>query len=243
MFSQGSTVRSLVHIGEFQLSCRTSDYSGWLLCDGRNVSKAKYPGLYNCLTDYGSNAITFAGSNSSCFVLPDARGRVVGMAGQGSSLTLRTLGDVVGQETRTLTGNELPAHAHTGTTESNGAHAHGGVTGAGGDHSHGVTDPGHTHTQNTINDDFNLSGGNPPGFAGDSAGNRTWNNINASTTGVSVNPVGTHTHAIGTDGAHVHTFTTASTGAGGSFGIVQPTLFCANLFICGMIYIPAPLIG
>ena len=49
-----------------------------------------------------------------------------------------------------------------------------------------VTDPGHTHSQTTINDDFNNSGANPPGFTQDSAGSRTWNNINSSTTGITV---------------------------------------------------------
>jgi microcystin-dependent protein len=49
-----------------------------------------------------------------------------------------------------------------------------------------VTDPGHTHTQTTINDDFNNSGANPPGFASDSAGSRTWSNISTSTTGITV---------------------------------------------------------
>ena len=49
-----------------------------------------------------------------------------------------------------------------------------------------VTDPGHTHSQTTINDDFNNSGTNPPGFTADSAGSRTWNNINSNTTGITV---------------------------------------------------------
>ena len=64
------------------------------------------------------------------------------------------------------------------------------------------TDPGHTHTQTTINDDFNSSAGNPPGFIGDSAGSMTWNNINSATTGLSVD----------SGGAHSHVFTTGNTG-------------------------------
>jgi len=55
-----------------------------------------------------------------------------------------------------------------------------------------VTDPGHTHTQNTINDDFNNTGsvtyppGNPSFAKSDSAGSQTWTNINSHSTGVSV---------------------------------------------------------
>jgi len=54
-----------------------------------------------------------------------------------------------------------------------------------------VTDPGHTHSQDTINDDYNNSGGGYPGTTPsfppyDGAGSKTWNNINSATTGISV---------------------------------------------------------
>jgi hypothetical protein len=56
-----------------------------------------------------------------------------------------------------------------------------------------VTDPGHKHTQDTVNDDFNNTGGdnyptnsNPSFAAYDSAGTRTWNNLSLQTTGVTV---------------------------------------------------------
>ena len=106
------------------------------------------------------------------------------------------------------------AHSHTGSTVANGAHSHTGTTDDSGSHIHGITDPGHTHTQWTINDDFNNSrGGNPPGFADDSAGYRTWDNINSSTTGISINSSGNHSHTFTSDsnGSHSHTFTTDPT--------------------------------
>ena len=48
-----------------------------------------------------------------------------------------------------------------------------------------------THSQYTVNDDYNNSGGGYPGTTPsfppyDSAGSKTWNNINSSTTGISV---------------------------------------------------------
>lgn len=56
-----------------------------------------------------------------------------------------------------------------------------------------VTDTGHTHSQSTVNDDYNNSGGadypsgsNPSFGPYDSAGTQTWSNINSSSTGVSV---------------------------------------------------------
>lgn len=110
------------------------------------------------------------------------------------------LGETGGSKTATLTTNELPAHTHTGTTTTNGSHTH------------GITDPGHRHTFTTINDDFNNSGTNPPGFSADSAGTRTWDIMSTNTTGITINA----------DGSHAHTFTTASTGSGNAFAIMNP---------------------
>ena len=59
-----------------------------------------------------------------------------------------------------------------------------------------VTDLGHTHTQTTLNDDFNnngpaypeqFTGNSSPSFArSDSAGTKTWTNITSQMTGISV---------------------------------------------------------
>ena len=188
-----------LHVGEYRFSARAADYGGWLLCDGREMSKATYAALYELIGDsFG------VPSDPDVFKLPDARGRAVA-AVSGA----RALGAAVGAETHTLNTGEMPSHTHTGTTDSAGAHTH------------SVTDPGHTHSQITTNDDFNLSGGSPPGFAADSAGSMTWNNINSATTGVSVQ----------SGGAHTHTITTGSAGSGNAFSIMQPTLFAGSLFI------------
>jgi hypothetical protein len=63
-------------------------------------------------------------------------------------------------------------------------------------HTHTLNDPGHKHSQRSINDDFNDSGGNNypappaeqiPSFAKyDSAGSMIWDNINTSNTGISL---------------------------------------------------------
>jgi microcystin-dependent protein len=56
-----------------------------------------------------------------------------------------------------------------------------------------VSDPGHVHSQTTVNDDYNGSGGdnypegsNPSFGPYDSAGSRTWTNISSQSTGVTV---------------------------------------------------------
>lgn len=192
-----------LHIGEYKWSSRSSDFNGWMKCDGRSLSREDYNELFDIVgTSFGAN-------DSTTFKLPDLRGRVMGGIGQGSNLTNRTLGTIVGTETHTLTSVEMPSHSHTGTTDSNGAHVH------------SITDPGHRHTQTTINDDFNASGDNPPGFTRDSAGSMTWSNINSATTGITINSAG----------AHAHTFTTNTTGGGMAHNNMQPTAFIGNVFI------------
>jgi microcystin-dependent protein len=190
-------------VGDIKFSIQSSDHQGWLICDGRSLESSQYPDLYALIgTQFGS-------VDGDHFTLPDCRGRVLGSAGSGVGLTSRNIGDVVGEETHTMSMTELPSHSHSGTTETNGFH------------SHSVSDPGHTHTQTTINDDFNSSGGNPPGFVGDSSGSMTWNNINSSTTGIGVIANGEHNHHFNTD----------LTGNGNSFNVMQPTIFVANVFI------------
>lgn len=91
---------------------------GWLLCDGRAVSRATYAALFAVLgTRYG------VGDASTTFNLPDLRGRHVLGAGAGTDLTVRALGATGGAETHALTINELPAHQHNApnaTTSSSG---------------------------------------------------------------------------------------------------------------------------
>lgn len=90
--------------------------SGYLLCDGSAVSRSEYSNLFSVIGEsFG------AGDSSSTFNLPDLRGGSPMGAGQGASLTNRTLGQSIGEKNHTLTTAEMASH------------------------SHGVTDPGHTH--------------------------------------------------------------------------------------------------
>jgi microcystin-dependent protein len=213
------------HVGEYKWSARSNDFGNWYVCDGRSLIIEEYPELYQVIgASFGSN-------DDSTFKLPDMRGRVMGCTGNGVGLTPRLMGMVVGTETHTLTSNEMPSHTHTGTTSSNGTHNHSASTGTAGIHSHTVNDPGHTHTQTTINDDFNNSGETPPGFTADSAGSITWSNISVSTTGISINSNGNHVHSISTDGDHAHTLNITNTGGGLAHNNMQPTNFAGNTFI------------
>ena len=117
--------------GDYKWSARTSDFNGWLICDGRSLNMLEYPELYAVLKEsFGSDNTSEFGYGT--FKLPDCRGRTPCAIGQGSNLTIRQLGDYVGEETHQLTLAELASHDHTGATGMNGTHNHGGSTGAAG---------------------------------------------------------------------------------------------------------------
>lgn len=98
---------SLEYIGDYKISGQSSNHGKWLLCNGQEVSRTTYSALFAIIgTAFGT------GDGSTTFALPDCRGRVNASIGQGVGLTGRTLGQVVGTETHTLSIGEMPSHNH-----------------------------------------------------------------------------------------------------------------------------------
>ncbi len=195
-------------VGDTKTSVVAVDHLGWLICDGRSLNVRDWRILFSII------GYSFGGSGAT-FNLPAPAGRVMGIAGLGSGLTARTIGDISGTETHTLTINEMPSHNHAITDP---VHTHTGTTSVNG---------AHTHTQTTVNDDFNNSGSYPnftrPSYAQyDSAGTVTWTNT--------INSNGDHTHTFTTDSSTTG-ITTQNTGGGVAYNNMQPTLFLGNLFI------------
>jgi microcystin-dependent protein len=86
----------------------TSDHNGFLVCDGRAISRTTYSALFAIIgTNFG------AGNGSTTFNLPDPRGRAIAASGSGAGLTARILGTSLGAENHTLTISEMPNHNHT----------------------------------------------------------------------------------------------------------------------------------
>ena len=63
-------------VGDQKMSYVGVDHMGWMLCDGRSLSRDTYGLLFGVI------GTTFGSDDSSTFKLTDFRGMIPGMAGQ-----------------------------------------------------------------------------------------------------------------------------------------------------------------
>jgi len=85
---------------------------GWALCDGQILPINQNQALYSLL------GTTYGGDGRTTFALPDMRGRTPIHVASGHPLGQRS-----GNETDTLTTNELPQHTHSLQASSNNANS------------------------------------------------------------------------------------------------------------------------
>lgn len=94
------------YVAEIRMFGGTFEPQGWAFCDGRLLPIANNEALFTIL------GTTYGGDGETTFALPDLRGRTPVHMGQGPGLTNRILGEKAGEETHTLTTNEMPTHTH-----------------------------------------------------------------------------------------------------------------------------------
>ena len=193
--------------------------SGYLLCDGSDVSRTTYAALFAVIgTTYGS------GNGSTTFNLPDLRQRVP--VGKYSSGTFATLGVKGGAENITLSITNLPSHTHdvnpsSFTSASEGAHTHTVDPPS----TSTSTDGSHTHTYVDEHENSREQVDYP---------DETWvSDVQTSET-KNTGAAGNHYHTVniaefnsGAGSVHSHTIdvpntTSTSVGSGTSFSNVQP---------------------
>lgn len=101
--------------GEMRMYAGSSAPSGWLLCDGSEISRSTYSTLFAAIsTTFG------AGNGTTTFNIPDMRAKVpMGVNngglpnGANGSFTTRNLAATPGSETHTLVTAELASHDHS----------------------------------------------------------------------------------------------------------------------------------
>ena len=82
--------------------------NGWARCNGQLLPINQNQALFSLL------GTTYGGNGQTNFALPDLRGRVPMHFGS------HPMGERAGQESHTLTLNEMPAHTHQAVASSNG---------------------------------------------------------------------------------------------------------------------------
>ena len=212
--SSALTARNKPSTGDTKTSFVNVDHLGWLNCNGRALDKTAYNLLFQVI------GYTFGGSGSS-FFLPNFQGRVQGSVGtivEACGTTAFAPGTSTGEVQHKLTIAEMPAHNHNYSTGSTGANTLvNGTTSVIGDHTHGITDPGHAHSYvnqpNSVSPAVSLT---TTPVADDTNVDQT---TGTSTTGITINPAGSHSHEI------------ASNGGDACHNNMQPTLFYGNTFI------------
>lgn len=75
---------------------------GWLICDGRLLNITQNAALFSII------GTTYGGDGKTTFALPDLRSRVPVGVGQGTGLTVCSLGEKTGVETNKLSANNIP---------------------------------------------------------------------------------------------------------------------------------------
>jgi microcystin-dependent protein len=195
-------------VGDLKMSAVDLDHLGWLKCDGRSLTVSEWRFLFNAI------GYQFGGSGAS-FHLPNAAGRVNANVGTSTGNTW-ALGDISGDETHTLTIEEMPAHKHGSVDVSGNTNGNGNTT-TNGAHIHDISDNGHTHSY------FNQP--NQHDVAVSLTTTATADNVNVnqdtgrSFTGITIISAGAHNHQMG------------STGGNQPHNNIQPTIFMGNTFI------------
>lgn len=203
--------------GDAKLTFKNVADAGWVLMDDGSIgnavsgattranadTEALYTLLWTAIPDAwaavsggrGASAAADFAANKA-LTLPKALGRALAVAGAGSGLTARALGEYLGAETHALTAAE------------NGPHAH------------GINDAGHSHTTNTTGDHSHTSAADAVHDGGAITDNQSiWP---CAERGTATGVAGAHSHTVSASNANI---TVQSNGSGMPHNNMQPSAF------------------
>ena len=100
-------------VGEIRMFGGNFAPAGWAFCSGQLMPISENDTLFTLI------GTTYGGDGQSTFGLPDLQGRLPMHMGTGPGLTTRTIGEMGGVETVTLTVNQIPIHTHAPQSDAN----------------------------------------------------------------------------------------------------------------------------
>ncbi|MGE7694704.1 phage tail protein [Lysinibacillus sp. NPDC094177] len=95
------------YTGEIRIFSGNFAPSGWAFCNGQLMNIQQNPALFSIL------GVQYGGDGRTTFALPNLIGSAPMNQGEGTGLTPRQVGQVVGAQTVTLLQSQIPAHTHT----------------------------------------------------------------------------------------------------------------------------------
>jgi microcystin-dependent protein len=101
------------YLGEIRMFGGNFAIRQWALCNGQSLSISSNTALFAII------GTTYGGNGTTTFNLPDLRGRMPVHVGQGAGLSTYTLGEVTGNQSVTMTSQQMATHTHTFTPHAN----------------------------------------------------------------------------------------------------------------------------
>lgn len=93
-------------VGEIRMVGFNFAPQGWMLCQGQTLAISEFDTLFQLI------GTTYGGDGQSTFQLPNLASRVPMHMGTGTGLSTRTIGEMAGVESVTLTTQQIPSHSH-----------------------------------------------------------------------------------------------------------------------------------
>jgi len=94
------------YIGEIRMFAGNFNPNGWAFCDGQLMPISENDALFTLI------GTTYGGDGQETFALPNLQSRIPIHAGTGAGGVTRTLAEMGGTESVTLTVQQIPAHSH-----------------------------------------------------------------------------------------------------------------------------------